>query len=382
MSETANKRVKYGMTAGVLGIISNVALCAAKLIVGFIGNSITIIADAVNNLSDAASSVITVFGFRISARPADKEHPFGHHRYEQISALIVAILVLAIGVLLGKSSIEKIITPEETAVTALTYIVLAVAIVLKIGQMAMYLYFSKKISSDSLRAAAADSRNDCLSTGAVLIAAIVTDVAGVNIDGYMGLAVSLFIVVSSLLLIKDTVSPLLGEPPTKEFVENVRKKLMSYDGVLGIHDLMVHNYGATSSTYVSVHVEVDARGDIMKAHDMIDNIERDFHKEGLNLTVHMDPVETDNPEVSLNLDRAREILSSMNAGLSLHDFRMVIGDTHTNILFDVVIPFDPERDRKSLRRRLRGRRQTVLLHHQLRPLVRIINASTGDLNRE
>lgn len=340
MSETSDKRVKYGMTAGVLGIVSNVVLCAAKLIVGFIGNSITIIADAVNNLSDAASSVITVFGFRISARPADKEHPFGHHRYEQISALIVAILVLAIGVLLGKSSIEKIITPEETAVTALTYIVLAVAIVLKIGQMAMYLYFSKKISSDSLRAAAADSRNDCLSTGAVLIAAIVTDVAGVNIDGYMGLAVSLFIVVSSLLLIKDTVSPLLGEPPTKEFVENVRKKLLSYEGVLGIHDLMVHNYGATSSTYVSVHVEVDARGDIMKAHDMIDNIERDFWKEGLNLTVHMDPVETDNPEVSLNLDRAREILSSMNAGLSLHDFRMVIGDTHTNILFDVVIPFD------------------------------------------
>lgn len=340
MSETSDKRVKYGMTAGILGIVSNVVLCAAKLIVGFIGNSITIIADAVNNLSDAASSVITVFGFRISARPADKEHPFGHHRYEQISALIVAILVLAIGVLLGKSSIEKIITPEETAVTALTYIVLAVAIVLKIGQMAMYLYFSKKISSDSLRAAAADSRNDCLSTGAVLIAAIVTDVAGVNIDGYMGLAVSLFIVVSSLLLIKDTVSPLLGEPPTKEFVENVRKKLMSYDGVLGIHDLMVHNYGATSSTYVSVHVEVAARGDIMKAHDMIDNIERDFRKEGLNLTVHMDPVETDNPEVSLNLERAREILASLNAGLSLHDFRMVIGDTHTNILFDVVIPFD------------------------------------------
>ena len=340
MSETADKRVKYGMTAGVLGIISNVALCAAKLIVGFIGNSITIVADAVNNLSDAASSVITVFGFRISARPADKEHPFGHHRYEQISALIVAILVLAIGVLLGKSSIEKIITPEETAVTTLTYIVLAVAIVLKLGQMAMYLYFSKKISSDSLRAAAADSRNDTISTGAVLIAAIVTDVAGVNIDGYMGLAVSLFIAVSSLMLIKDTVSPLLGEPPTKEFVENVRKKLLSYEGVLGIHDLMVHNYGATSSTYVSVHVEVDARGDIMKAHDMIDNIERDFHKEGLNLTVHMDPVETDNPEVIENLERAREILASLNTGLNLHDFRMVIGDTHTNILFDVVIPFN------------------------------------------
>ena len=340
MSETSDKRVKYGMTAGILGIVSNVVLCAAKLIVGFIGNSITIVADAVNNLSDAASSVITVFGFRISARPADKEHPFGHHRYEQISALIVAILVLAIGVLLGKSSIEKIITPEETAVTTLTYIVLAVAIVLKLGQMAMYLYFSKKISSDSLRAAAADSRNDTISTGAVLIAAIVTDVAGVNIDGYMGLAVSLFIVVSSLMLIKDTVSPLLGEPPTKEFVENVRKKLLSYEGVLGIHDLMVHNYGATSSTYVSVHVEVDARGDIMKAHDMIDNIERDFHKEGLNLTVHMDPVETDNPEVIENLERAREILASLNTGLSLHDFRMVIGDTHTNILFDVVIPFD------------------------------------------
>lgn len=339
MAGIEDKRIKYGITAGILGITSNVVLCAAKLIVGFIGNSITIIADAVNNLSDALSSVITVFGFRISARPADKEHPFGHHRYEQISALIVAIIVLAIGVLLGKSSIEKIITPEETTVTALTYVVLSVAIVLKLAQMAMYLYFSRKISSDSLRAAAADSRNDILSTGAVLIAAIVTDVAGVNIDAYMGLAVSLFIIISSILLIKDTISPLLGEPPTKEFVENVRKKLLSYDGVLGIHDLMVHNYGATSSTYVSVHVEVDARGDIMKAHDMIDNIERDFLKDGLNLTVHMDPIETYNPEVKENLERAREILASLGSGLSLHDFRMVIGDTHTNILFDVVIPF-------------------------------------------
>lgn len=340
MPETADKRIKYGMTAGILGIISNAILCGAKLIVGFIGNSITIIADAVNNLSDAMSSVITVFGFRISARPADKEHPFGHHRYEQISALIVAIIVLAIGVLLGKSSIEKIITPEETTVTALTYVVLSVAIVLKLAQMAMYLYFSRKISSDSLRAAAADSRNDILSTGAVLIAAIVTDVAGVNIDAYMGLAVSLFIIISSILLIKDTISPLLGEPPTKEFVERVRKKILSYDGVLGIHDLMVHNYGAQSSTYISVHVEVDAGGNIMKAHDMIDNIERDFLKDGLNLTVHMDPVETDNPEVKENLERAREILASLGSGLSLHDFRMVIGDTHTNILFDVVIPFE------------------------------------------
>ena len=340
MAGIEHKRIKYGITAGILGITSNVVLCAAKLIVGFIGNSITIIADAVNNLSDALSSVITVFGFRISARPADKEHPFGHHRYEQISALIVAIIVLAIGVLLGKSSIEKIITPEETAVTTLTYIVLAVAIALKIGQMAMYLYFSKKISSDSLRAAAADSRNDILSTGAVLIAAIVTDVAGVNIDAYMGLAVSLFIIISSILLIKDTISPLLGEPPTKEFVERVRKKILSYDGVLGIHDLMVHNYGAQSSTYISVHVEVDAGGNIMKAHDMIDNIERDFLKDGLNLTVHMDPIETDNPEVKENLERAREILASLGSGLSLHDFRMVIGDTHTNILFDVAIPFE------------------------------------------
>lgn len=340
MAGIEDKRIKYGITAGILGITSNVVLCAAKLIVGFIGNSITIIADAVNNLSDALSSVITVFGFRISARPADKEHPFGHHRYEQISALIVAIIVLAIGVLLGKSSIEKIITPEETTVTALTYVVLSVAIVLKLAQMAMYLYFSRKISSDSLRAAAADSRNDILSTGAVLIAAIVTDVAGVNIDAYMGLAVSLFIIISSILLIKDTISPLLGEPPTKEFVERVRKKILSYDGVLGIHDLMVHNYGAQISTYISVHVEVDAGGNIMKAHDMIDNIERDFLKDGLNLTVHMDPVETDNPEVKENLERAREILASLGSGLSLHDFRMVIGDTHTNILFDVVIPFE------------------------------------------
>lgn len=333
-------RTKYGMTAGIAGIISNALLFAGKIAIGLIGNSITIIADAVNNLSDAASSCLTVFGFKLSSRPADKEHPFGHERFEQVSALIISILILIIGVLLGKSSIEKIITPSEIVISVYTYVVLVLSVILKIGQMLMYGYFAKKASSESLKASGADARNDALATSAVIIATIVMHTTGVNIDGYMGVCVSIFIIVSGVLLLKETVSPLLGERPDPAFVAEVRKAITSYEGVLGVHDLMIHNYGSKRSCFITAHIEVDANGDLMRSHDLIDNIERDFAKRELHLSAHMDPIVTGDETVDKNKIRCANVLKSLDPALTLHDFRMVIGDTHTNILFDALVPYD------------------------------------------
>lgn len=335
-----NVRFRYGIVAGIFGIISNLVLCGLKLLVGLLSGSITIIADAVNNLSDAGSSVVTVFGFKLSSRPADKEHPYGHARWEYISGFMVAFLVLAIGVLLAKSSIEKIISPTDISVSAVTYAVLAVAIAVKLVQMFIYLDFAKSIGSQALKASAADSRNDVLTTTAVLIATVIIQTTKVNIDGYAGLLVSVFIIVSAIKLIKDTIDPLLGTVPDAGQVEKIKEKLLSYDGVLGIHDLLIHNYGA-ASCFATVHVEMDAKGDILAMHDVLDNIERDFARDpGIMLTIHMDPIETDNPEITKLRELVRHAIFCAAPEISIHDFRMVRGNTHTNILFDVVIPYD------------------------------------------
>ena len=337
MSENKKSEYKYGLTAGLIGIISNVVLFGSKIAVGLIANSITIVADAINNLTDAASSVVTVVGFKLSSRPADSEHPFGHERIEQIAALLVAIIVFAVGALLGKSSVEKIINPEVITVSTATYVVLALGITAKIAQMLVYRHYGKKIDSDSLRASSQDSRNDAISTTAVLISTIVIATTGVNIDGYVGLAVSLFIIVSSILLLKDVISPLLGEKADKDFVKGVADKLLSYEGILGIHDLVVHLYG--KRPFVTVHAEVDANGNLIQAHDIIDNIERDFMQDGVHISIHMDPIVTDNSEVTAHRERVKHIVKSVDESLSMHDFRMVFGDTHVNVLFDVVIPY-------------------------------------------
>lgn len=347
-TENSSVRLKYGVTAGVFGILSNVALFAAKIVIGLISGSITVVADAVNNLSDAGSSIITVFGFKMSSKPADKEHPFGHARYEYISGFFVAFIVLAIGLLLAKSSVEKIITPQAVTVSAATYIVLALAIVMKLVQMLLYIDFGKAIDSETLRATGVDSRNDIISTAAVLVTSIVIHCTGINIDGYMGLAVSLFIVVTSVKLIKDTIDPLLGTVPSAELVDNIKKKLLSYDGVLGIHDLMVHNYGA-SQIYAFVHVEVDAHADSLVSHDIIDNIERDFMRTmGIHLSIHTDPVVNDNPTIDGLKARISRTVQALNPALTIHDFRMVSGPTHTNLLFDVVVPYDVNVSRATL----------------------------------
>lgn len=345
--DTQNPKVRfrYGLVAGIFGIISNALLCVFKLIVGVVGNSITIIADAINNLSDAGSSVVTLVGFKLSATPPDNDHPFGHARYEYITSLLVSVTVLFIGILLLKSSIEKCITPEEVSVSVYTYIVLGVAIAMKLVQMLIYLDFSKAINSGALKASAADSRNDVLATVAVLISTIVIDVAGdkispkVSVDGIMGIAVSAFIIVSSILLIKEAMSPILGEKPPKELVDKITAKILSYDGVIGVHDLVVHSYGE-NHCFVVAHVEVPADVDITKSHDVIDNIEHDFWNEmHVRITIHMDPVDTKNKQLAVLKFRAQNAIANLDENLSLHDFRLVSGQTHTNMLFDVVIPY-------------------------------------------
>ena len=333
-------RFRYGIAAGVFGIVSNTVLCVFKILVGILSGSVAIVADAVNNLSDAASSIVTVFGFKLSNRPADREHPYGHERYEYIAAFIIAFAVVLIGALLLKQSIEKIITPEGITVSVYTYVVLAVAIVLKIVQGLLYRNFGKSINSEALRASAADSRNDVFTTIAVLISTIVIDTTGVNIDGYAGLVVSIVIIVFSLKLLKDTVNPLLGTVPDKALVGKIAEKLSSYEIVLGFHDLMIHSYGP-AITYASVHVEVDAKENVIEMHDAIDNIERDFMNDmNVHLVIHMDPVTIGDPETDNLKSEITGIIKNLNGDLTLHDFRLVKGPTHTNVLFDVVIPYD------------------------------------------
>ena len=339
-------RNRYGVCAGIIGIVSNAILFVVKIVAGIIGGSITIIADAINNLSDAGSSVVTLVGFKLSSTPPDKDHPFGHARYEYVTGLLVSMMVLFLGIALLKSSIEKVISPTPVEVSVFTYVVLSGSIVLKLVQMLVYTDFSKAISSNALKASAQDSRNDSLTTLAVLISTIIIDVCGdrinpkVSVDGIMGIAVSLFIIVSSVLLLKDAISPLLGEKPPKELVDKITAKILSYDGVIGVHDLVVHSYGA-NHCFVVAHVEVPADVDIVKSHDVIDNIEHDMWNDmHVRLNIHMDPIDTKNKQLAHLKERVRMAVYALDPELSIHDFRMVNGDTHVNLVFDVVVPYD------------------------------------------
>ena len=339
-------RNRYGICAGIIGIVSNAILFVIKIVAGIIGGSITIIADAINNLSDAGSSVVTLVGFKLSSVPPDKDHPFGHARYEYVTGLLVSMMVLFLGIALMKSSIEKVVAPTPVDVSVFTYVVLSISIVMKLVQMLVYKDFSKAISSNALKASAQDSRNDSLTTLAVLISTIIIDVCGdrispkVSVDGIMGIAVSLFIIVSSVLLLKDAISPLLGEKQPKELVDKIPAKILSYDGVIGVHDLVVHSYGA-SHCFVVAHVEVPADVDIVKSHDIIDNIEHDMWDEmHVRLNIHMDPIDTKNKQLAALKERVGNVIAKLDPDLSIHDFRMVNGDTHVNLVFDVVVPYD------------------------------------------
>ena len=340
---SASVRYRYGLLAGVFGILTNVVLFVMKIVFGLIAGSISVVADAVNNLSDAGSSGVTVVGFKLSNRPPDKEHPFGHARYEYITGLVVAFIVLIIGGTLLKSSIERIISPELIEASVWTAAVLVISIFLKTIQGMLYTDFGKAINSPSLGASATDSRNDVISTSFVLVStvgAIFLPEIFSKVDSYLGIAVSLFIIVSGVKLVKETVDPLLGGVPDKELVAKIREKFKNYPEIIGTHDLMVHSYGP-GKVFATIHAEVDADTDVMLSHDLIDNIEREFRRDGIFMVIHMDPVVTSDPEIAMLRDRVYEVLQAAYGDkLSLHDFRMVKGITHTNVLFDAVVPFD------------------------------------------
>lgn len=343
-------RERYGTVSGAFGIVTNIVLFVIKLLIGLFSNSITIIADAVNNLTDVGSSVLTMLGFKLSSKPADKEHPYGHARYEQVTALLIALLVLSIGVLFAKSSIEKIISPEELSFGIVTYLTLIAAIVLKLVQMLVYLDFAKSIDSDTIRAAAMDSRNDVITTLSVLLSVIIMGLFNVNIDGYVGLLVSVFLIISALKMVSQTISPMLGMPPSKELVDSIYSLIHKSECVKGVHDLIVHNYGV-GANFASVHAEVDAACDIIAIHDEIDNIERECHKAlGVMLTIHMDPIDYSNPLRQKLYDITKSAVLEFNPDLTIHDFRIVDGPTHTNVLFDVVEPLGIKIDLEALKK--------------------------------
>ena len=340
--ENCEVRNKYGVVSGIFGIISNILLFIIKMIIGIIANSITIVADAFNNLSDSLSSIITIIGFKLSSKPADKEHPYGHARYEYITGTIVAFLVFAVGITFVKSSIEKIINPEEIVLGKMTYITLIVAIIIKLWQMIVYINFAKKIKSKTIKANAVDSRNDIIITFAVLVAMVIMDVFNINIDGYIGFIISIFIIVSSIKMIKETIDPLLGVLPDEKQINKIKSEILKFDGVEGIHDLMIHNYGE-GKDFVTVHVEVSSDMNIIDAHNLADKIERYFNKElNLNLTVHIDPIDIKNEETGILRKKIKKILKEFDDEINFHDFRVVETSKCKKVFFDVVIPFNKE----------------------------------------
>ncbi|HWQ96863.1 MAG TPA: cation diffusion facilitator family transporter [Clostridia bacterium] len=332
-------RLRYGMLCGAVGICFNILLFTGKLIAGSLTGSIGITADAFNNLSDAGSASIALIGFRLSDAKADKEHPFGHGRFEYIAGLIVSLVILLMGFELGKSSIEKILHPEAITFSFLALGVLVVSILTKLYMFFYNRSIGKKIDSATMRATAMDSFSDVAATSVVLLSMLIGKWTGWMIDGYAGLAVALFIVYTGIRAAKETVSPLLGQPPTKEFVEEIERIVLNHEGVIGVHDLVVHDYGP-GRRMISLHAEVPADGDMIQLHDAVDNLEKLLRKEcGCEAVIHMDPVETENQETNRLRAETEAILRELDERLTLHDFRVVTGPTHTNLVFDVVVPF-------------------------------------------
>ena len=346
-------REGYGKLAGLTGIVVNALLCAGKLLAGALSGSVSIMADAINNLSDAASSIVTLLGFKLAAKPADDAHPYGHQRVEYLAGLTVAALILLIGAELVKSSIQRILHPEAVAFTAVGAAVLLLSIAAKLWLCLFYRKLGKSIRSEALLASAADSRNDVASTAAVLAAYAFAYFTHIQIDGWAGLLVAVFILWSGVGIAKDTIDPLLGEAPDEALVHAIAQEIRSYDArVLGIHDLIVHDYGP-GRRFASVHVELDAREDVLEAHELIDNIERDVTKKlRVELVIHYDPIVTDDAEVNEVRQRVEAIVTEIDPRLSFHDFRMVRGREHSNVIFDLVLPFDLRGQEHALRARI------------------------------
>lgn len=336
------KRSAYGKLCGIVGIILNILLFIGKFIAGMMSNSIAITADAFNNLSDAGSSVVTLIGFKLAEQKPDSDHPFGHGRMEYLSGLIVSAVILMMGFELIKDSIDKILHPTGVDFSIVVLMILVASIIGKC-YMALYNYtYGKRFESGTLKATAVDSLSDCVSTTVVLIATIIGYYTDVQIDGVCGIAVGILIFVAGINAARETLSPLLGEAPDPEFVNQIEEMVLEFDkeSIIGIHDLIVHDYGP-GRRIISLHAEVPAEGDMMSLHDVIDNLEMKLRAElGCLTTIHMDPVVTTDERVTELKEQCVELVKGIGDKLSLHDFRVVFGDTHTNMIFDVVVPYE------------------------------------------
>ncbi len=335
-----NKRIRYGTIASVVGIIANVLLAISKIVVGALFGMISVLADGLNNLTDCGSSVISTISFKLSAKPADKEHPYGHERIEYICSLAVAFIILLVAFETAKESIAKIISPTEIS---FSFWILGVLIFSFIIKFSLYFYYksvANKINSSVLKASSIDSLSDCVSTGVVLISFLICKFTGLNVDCYAGILVSLFIAYSAVGILKDVFSTLIGKSLDENTLLEIKRKLLSYPNVLGVHDLSVYSYGP-NKFFASAHIEVDASVDVLVSHEIVDFIEKDFMQStGIVLTGHLDPIVTDDERVNELREKIEIILADIDKRFSIHDFRVVFGENRTNVLFDVAIPYD------------------------------------------
>lgn len=342
-------RRQYGVLCGGVGIFLNIVLFALKLFVGILTGSVAVTADAVNNISDAGSSLVTMIGFRLAGKKPDPEHPFGHGRIEYISGLIVAMLIFVMGFELLTSSVSAITSPEATELNAVSFIILIFSVLVK-----LYMFFynracGNKINSAAMKATASDSLGDAAATTAVLVSLIVSKITGWLIDGYMGILVALFILLAGYRAAKETIEPLLGLRPEKELINELEKTVLSYEPIDGVHDVILHDYGP-GRRFLSLHAEVPMDCDILFVHDVIDNIEIEIYKNfGIETVIHMDPIDTRDERINFIKAEVTRLLGELGEGMKSHDYRIVPGNTHTNVLFDIVVPADTKTDTEALK---------------------------------
>jgi len=329
-----------GTMAGIVGVVMNIFLFAFKLLAGIVSGSVAIVADALNNFSDAGAQIISIISFKLSSKPADREHPFGHARIEYVASLAVSFLIILIGFELFKSSAEKIFNPGQTTFEIVSVIILAVSVLVKLWLCLFNRKIADKINSSVMKATAADSLSDAAATFAVLVSMLVLRFFKLDIDAYMGIIVSVLIFVAGIKVLNEAKNFIIGSAPDEETVNAIKETVLAHEEAIGIHDLMVHSYGA-STTIASLHVEVDGSADVFKTHDAIDNIEKElFHTLGIQCTIHMDPIVTDDETVSSMRLMVSELVKEINGDWNIHDFRMVVGETHTNLIFDAVVPYE------------------------------------------
>ena len=375
-SDAPQVRTAIGSLAGFVGICCNLALCAMKLLVGILAGSVSITADALNNLSDATGSIVTLVGFKMASKPADEQHPYGHARAEYLSALAVSGLIFCIGFELVKSSAQKILQPEPVAFSLLTGVILVISIGIKLWMTLFNRYLGNYIDSSVLMATSADSRNDCIATTAVLAAALVERFLNFRVDGWFGLGVAAFILWSGWNLARETVSTLLGESADPKLREKILEHIASRPEVLGYHDLMVHDYGP-GRQFASLHVEMDYREDPLKCHALIDEMERQcMQRHNIHLVIHYDPVVTDDPELKRLKRRCQELLQQQDPRLTLHDFRMIQGKLHMNLVFEVALPSDLRQQQREIRSEL----ECSLSREENRVYHVIINYDVAEYN--